>query len=399
MEPGNLAAIAVQIMSALATGAATSVGTAAGEEVTRVVRQRLGESEEGRAALDRLQEDPQQPEAQQHVRTLLTDEVRGNAGFARQLEATVTAGGNAHVNTLTINRSKVSGTINFGPLTIHRTRGAYIVLAIAAVAVALLLVLGSIGTVNIINNFGNGSGEGSESVQGGVSAPKERWKVDKGLTPTVADGVAYFGSLDKGLHAVDAATGEERWKFGTGGFLPSSSDTDEWGSPPTVADGVVYSASVDGNLYAVDAETGNERWAFDAGGPLVQSPAVADGIVYVSTVTGTLYAVDATSGKPRWDFDTGSEATAPTVAGGVVYVGGFGYLYARVASTGKERWTFNADGAWVSSVAVVRGTVYFGSTDHSLYALDAASGDGAFPHESGHSSHAYTARVMLCDVS
>lgn len=216
MEPGNLADIAVQIMSGLATGAGTSVGIAAGEDVVRLVRDRLGGSEEGRAALARLGEEPQQ------LRTLLTDEIAGNAGFARQLEVavlpTVKAGGDAHVNTLTVHDSKVSGTINIGPLTIHKTQGSYIVLAIAAVAVALLLVLGSIGTVNIINNFNDGSGGESKSVQDGSSAPEERWKFNKGMTPTVVDGVAYFDSMDKHLHAVDATTGKERWKFGTGGF-------------------------------------------------------------------------------------------------------------------------------------------------------------------------------------
>jgi outer membrane protein assembly factor BamB len=388
MEPGNLADVAVQIMSTLATGATTSIGTESGKEVVRLVRERLGGSEEGRAVLARLDNEPQLQEAQQEVRTLLTDEISGNAGFARQLEAavlppTVHAGRDALLNTLTIHHSKVSGTINIGPLTIHKTRGSYIVLAVAAVAVALLLVLGSIGTVNIINNFNDGSGGESGSVQGGSSAPKQRWKFDKGMTPTVSDGVAYFGSMDKSLYAVDAATGEERWKFGTGGFLPSSSDTDGWGSPPTVAGGVVYSTSVDGNLYAVDAKTGNERWAFDAGGPLVRSPAVADGLVYVSTVAGTLYAVDAASGKRRWVFDTGTkEASAPTVAGGVVYVGSRN-LYARDAATGEKRWTFDADGAWVSSVAVVQGVVYFGSTDDSLYARDAATGEERWTFKAG----------------
>src|SRR5579863_3336097 len=32
-------------------------------------------------------------------------------------------------------------------------------------------------------------------------------------TPAIADGVAYFGSNDHYLYAVDAASGTERWKF------------------------------------------------------------------------------------------------------------------------------------------------------------------------------------------
>jgi outer membrane protein assembly factor BamB len=32
-------------------------------------------------------------------------------------------------------------------------------------------------------------------------------------SPTVVDGVAYVGSDDKELHAVDLATGKEKWKY------------------------------------------------------------------------------------------------------------------------------------------------------------------------------------------
>jgi hypothetical protein len=44
---------------------------------------------------------------------------------------------------------------------------------------------------------------------------------------------------------VDAASGDEQWRFQTGDYVDSS---------PTVVDGIVYVASDDGNLYAVDAD-------------------------------------------------------------------------------------------------------------------------------------------------
>jgi eukaryotic-like serine/threonine-protein kinase len=41
---------------------------------------------------------------------------------------------------------------------------------------------------------------------------------------------------------------------------------------------------------------------------------------------------------------------------------------------GSAKWTFHSNGAVISSPAVAAGTVYFGSTDNNLYAVDAASG-------------------------
>ena len=66
-------------------------------------------------------------------------------------------------------------------------------------------------------------------------------------------GTVYIGSNDNHLYAVDAATGEERWRFETDGGVDSS--------PAVSADGsVVYVGSRDDRLYAVDTATGAESW-------------------------------------------------------------------------------------------------------------------------------------------
>ena len=50
------------------------------------------------------------------------------------------------------------------------------------------------------------------------------------------------------MYAVDAATGELRWRFATRGPVDDSS--------PTVANGRVFVGSLDHNVYALDAITG-----------------------------------------------------------------------------------------------------------------------------------------------
>jgi outer membrane protein assembly factor BamB len=127
----------------------------------------------------------------------------------------------------------------------------------------------------------------------------------------VADSTVYAGSWDGYLYAVDAETGDERWRFETGDWVESS---------PSVADGTVYVGSNDRNLYAVDAETGDEQGRFETNDSLSSSPAVAGGIVYVGSDDGLLYAVgsgaqdaeDTASAPTQTDTTTEAPADAPT---------------------------------------------------------------------------------------
>src|SRR6266566_9638104 len=93
-------------------------------------------------------------------------------------------------------------------------------------------------------------------------------------SPTVSGDTVYFGSDDSYLYALNALTGELRWKFKTGDVVYSS---------PAVADGTVYVGSHDSYLYAVDLKTGAERWRFKTGYRVYSSPAVNEGTVYFSS--------------------------------------------------------------------------------------------------------------------
>jgi len=84
-------------------------------------------------------------------------------------------------------------------------------------------------------------------------------------------------------------------------------------------------------------------------------------------------ALQATSA--RWTYTTGSYVdTRPAVAGGTVYAGSDdGTVYALDAATGGLRWAYTA-GDSVSDPAVAGGAVYVGSHYGKVYALDAATG-------------------------
>jgi len=80
--------------------------------------------------------------------------------------------------------------------------------------------------------------------------------------------------------------------------------------------------------------------------------------------------------RVKWRFHAGGLVIAsPAVAGDTVYVGSTnGNLYAIDRDAGSLRWKFATKGRVASSAAVANGVVYFGSYDGSFYALDARSG-------------------------
>ena len=77
-----------------------------------------------------------------------------------------------------------------------------------------------------------------------------------------------------------------------------------------------------------------------------------------------------------WRFQAdGSIASTPAVAAGVVYVGCDCHtLYAVDAATGEERWHVQQGESFATNPAVVDGVVYASNGDGNLYALDASDG-------------------------
>jgi outer membrane protein assembly factor BamB len=185
--------------------------------------------------------------------------------------------------------------------------------------------------------------------------------------PTVAGGLAYIGSDDGTVYAVDATTGAPKWTFTTGGPVQSA---------PAVAFGIVFVGSYDGKVYALNATTGAKIWSFNTGGDVVAAPTVDGGVVYVDSFSGSVDALAASTGTPLWSFATGGMMlSSPAVSNGDVYVGSNdGNVYALNAANGAKVWSFTTGSFVQSSPAVVKGVVYIGSDDHDVYALNANSG-------------------------
>lgn len=227
-------------------------------------------------------------------------------------------------------------------------------------------------------------------------------------TPAVADGWVYFLSRDGTFHALDAATGDERWTFRTQGEalfsahgmfgMPLGPDpvADPWDfylSSPLVHDGKVYFGSSDQRVYALDARSGKLVWAYKTGGVVHSSPALSGKNIVVGSWDGAVYALDAASGERRWRFETQTEQkqsillgiqASPSTDADSVYVGSRdGHFYAIDAASGRMRWRYDAKGSWVvGTEAQDEAKVYVGTSDSGLLvALDKRSGEERFRHD------------------
>jgi outer membrane protein assembly factor BamB len=194
--------------------------------------------------------------------------------------------------------------------------------------------------------------------------------------------------------------GKVKWRFHTAGQVISS---------PAIAGNNIYVGSTDGNFYAVDREKGTQKWKFEAKSRITSSAAVADGIVYFGAYNGAFYALDASNGQLKWKFETGGERrfsakhlhgsqpaaetmpdpwdcylSSPVVANGTVYFGsGDGNVYALNAASGAVQWKFKTGDVVHASPAIANGTVFIGSWDSYFYALDAANGKERWRFKTG----------------
>jgi outer membrane protein assembly factor BamB len=203
-----------------------------------------------------------------------------------------------------------------------------------------------------------------------IATGEERWSYAPELGPVsgpqVSEGRVLVRDVDGNLAAVDAVTGAELWR----------SDRAGYSSDPTFDGDSVYIAATDGTLDALDAASGTVRWTVPVTtGPLeMRGNAFADGRVYVSASDGDLVAVDAATGEIAWRVPTGSPATGnAVVADGLVYIGSYdggGSLSAFDGATGDLVWNV-AEPLWVPAVS--DGVAYAGG-EGVLVALSASTG-------------------------
>lgn len=216
-----------------------------------------------------------------------------------------------------------------------------------------------------------------------------RWRTDVGnpdlpATPVdaivFADGKLYVNRGDAALLKLDAVTGDVEWELDL--RKPSR------GAPFVAGETVYVSTGFDGaRMFAFDATTGEERWAVEDADNPVTGPVLAEGLLYVTFTDGEVAAFDPATGEERWrayagvlDEEVGIDPSPglPLVVDGTLFVSSNGFAGAHTvaldAQTGRELWKTPTGDFSASAPALLDNVLLVGSDSGDLLALDPATG-------------------------
>jgi len=246
-----------------------------------------------------------------------------------------------------------------------------------------------------------------------ASSGKLKWKFKTGgivhADPVISGDKVFVGSFDGNLYALNKNDGQLIWKFNTLGaqYFPKG----EIQKAVLVDEGTVYFGSRDYNLYALDELTGAVKWNMrEPAGWIVATPSVSGDRIYFGTSDAhKFYCVNKYSGMILWELAVKMRVYGSAVINDdSVYFGTFdGKVIRADEKTGVEKWEFQTDGskknyanvfnkegefnkdfvlygsniretensildlgAILGSPLIHQNTIYFGSADGNLYAVD-----------------------------
>lgn len=176
------------------------------------------------------------------------------------------------------------------------------------------------------------------------------------LRPAVAYDKVFAASRQGRVAAFDQQSGEELWErdfatylndgwFSFVGNLWSDGISAKISGGVTVIYETVFFGTEDGEVIALDANTGETKWRKPVRGEVIAAPAVDENVVVVHTGSGFMFALDATTGEEVWSYESDVPAlslrgiSAPVAANGGAIVGtATGKLVVNVLNNGQTAW-------------------------------------------------------------
>ena len=174
-------------------------------------------------------------------------------------------------------------------------------------------------------------------------------------TPTVVDGIAYFGDLSHRLHAVSISDCRLVWSAPAelGGAIVA---------PPVVVGGKLYVGAFDRVFYEVDRATGTVRELFTADGWFWAGAATDGRRVYAPSMDGTLYAYDTRNRTVIWEYQEGDPQpilSAPVVVGDKIVMASDSGAVTLLSLGGNRLDSFVNAGDLVRAPLTARGDIVY----------------------------------------
>ena len=241
--------------------------------------------------------------------------------------------------------------------------------------------------------------------------PKWTYSIAEEIAAPAAyfEGLIFVGDTTGVLHALNATSGERKWKFDTKGTIDNSPNIDAQtkrvliGSQrgtlfaleaatgdivweyktedqircfPSITGRHCFVAGCDSYLHVVNLDSGKGNSRIPLESPTGSTPLLVGDFAFVGTEGKEFLAIDWKQEKIIWRFSMKQPARSPAAyREGIVVFGGMDRIvYALDAKTGKERWRFNTKGRIEGGAVIVGNKVYVPSMDSSLYVLDFQTG-------------------------
>jgi outer membrane protein assembly factor BamB len=186
------------------------------------------------------------------------------------------------------------------------------------------------------------SSERVTAFSGESGLPEWTYDAAVGSSVALADGVVYGTTTGEDVFALDAATGDERWRRSV---VPGS-------NPPVLVGGLLYVTGSEGTVAAVSPSDGSVVWQSTVGGPRSANVAVAGGNLFVGDEDGAVAAIaegasgglqtptpteaptatEADDGTPAEDTGGGEDGGPATATATTTDGPGFGLVTGAVAT-------------------------------------------------------------------
>jgi outer membrane protein assembly factor BamB len=183
-------------------------------------------------------------------------------------------------------------------------------------------------------------------------------------TPVVSAGAVYVVA-GAALHALDAASGRDRWSVEVGaGPVHASAQAGRV---------VVASSTAVGAFRAVDGST---VWQLALGASVTVPPVIDADRVFLALSDGRLMGVNLATGETIWTVWLVSAPTGLLAGNGLLYFGAAdGQLSAYTQDRGLLKWDYSLGSEPIASPVTDGTRVYIALRDHSVWAVDARIGN------------------------
>ena len=204
-----------------------------------------------------------------------------------------------------------------------------------------------------------------------VLPAEQAWQVSLGFPPSAGAAMdearAYVPLEGERIVAIDRQTGATAWMLDI-----------ESAWPPLVHDATVFLAASD-ELHALDAATGDHRWRVPLGRGAMAPMAVVENLLIVLVAPDEVWAFRLSDGERLWVRPLGGRAGRVSMAANVsgIYVALVDRVVRVRVADGAVVWNREVPGQ-IASTAVARDRVYVGSTTNEIFAFDADRGSLAW---------------------